>query len=166
MTRDVREPALKSHGWLVIGVGNPDRGDDRAGLEVARRMVSPSNSRGLVVESHGDAGELMELWKDAKRVILVDAMSSGSPPGSVRRFDLLHEALPDFIFRSSSTHDFGIAHAVELSRALDKLPEQLVLFGIEGQCFDLGVGICPAVEDAIEKTIAQIRVEISKSNSR
>ena len=159
-------PSVTGNRWLIIGVGNIDRGDDATGLEVARRLVRLSNSRILIAESNGDAGELIEMWNDAKRVILVDAMLSGSPPGTVRRFDLLHETLPHSILRSSSTHDLGIAQAVELSRALGTLPDQLVLFGIEGKHFDLGAGICLALEEAIEKTIAQIHSEFSGSNGR
>ncbi|MDD5542578.1 MAG: hydrogenase maturation protease [Acidobacteriia bacterium] len=166
LTQRSGKPALGTKQWLVIGVGNMDRGDDGAGLVVARRMMRLSNNRHLVVESSGDAGDLIEMWKKEKRVILVDAMSSGSPPGSVRRFDLLHEVLPHSMLRSGSTHDFGIAHAIELSRALGKLPKQLILFGIEGECFDLGAGICQAVEGAVQKTITLIRTEIFESNSR
>src|SRR3970040_627455 len=74
---------------IVIGVGNPTRGDDAAGLEVAR----PARR----VEAHQEANgsyELMDVWEGADEVIVVDAARSGAPPGTVHRFETDHEPLP------------------------------------------------------------------------
>ena len=47
---------------LVIGIGNDFRGDDAAGLMVARRLRGTPLHDVEIVESAGDAAALMELW--------------------------------------------------------------------------------------------------------
>ena len=98
---------------LVIGVGNPWRGDDGAGIEVARRVG------GIAFE--GDGTGLVELWAGAEDAVVVDAAASGAAPGTVHRFDAAAGPLPARSLRSS-THHFGVADAIELARALDRLP--------------------------------------------
>ena len=106
---------------LVLGLGNEWRGDDGAGLEVARavRAIAPPGAR--IVEFEGEPSSLIDAWAGEREVVLVDAVSSGAPPGTVLRPDLLREPAPISAF-PRSTHHLGVAEAVELARALDRLP--------------------------------------------
>jgi hydrogenase maturation protease len=63
--------------------------------------------------------------------------------------------LPQELFRHS-THAFGVADAVELARALDRLPPRLILYGIEGGNFAAGVKLSLAVEQAACATVERI----------
>ena len=55
-----------------------------------------------------------------------------------------------------STHHFGLAEAVELARALDRLPPRLWIYGIEGKQFEQGSVPSPEVTQAIEKVAERI----------
>jgi hydrogenase maturation protease len=137
---------------IVIGVGNRWRGDDAAGLEVARRV------RAGGVEAHeveGDASALVDVWTGARHVVVVDAAASGAAPGTVRRFDAAAGPLPARSVRSS-THAFGVPDAIELSRALGRLPERLEVYAIEGETFAAGDRLSPAVEEAVERLAGEL----------
>ncbi len=100
----------------VIGLGNPDRGDDGVGPLVAdlvRRQLPPSIR---VTQLSGDLLSLMDSWRDADAAILVDAIYSGGTAGTVHRFDLRECNLPTKFF-SSSTHTMNLAQVIELARA-------------------------------------------------
>ena len=97
-------------------------------------------------------------------MIVVDAMVSGAPPGTVRRFDALREALPA-PRAGASTHGLGLAEAVGLARALDRLPARLVLVGIEGADFSPGAGLGPAVAAGVEAAARLIRGEIAAGDA-
>jgi hydrogenase maturation protease len=140
---------------ILIGVGNAWRGDDGAGLAVARRVRELSPAGVEVREFEGDATALVEAWSGAEGVVVVDAAESGAPPGTVRRFDARTRPLPVRSLRSS-THAFGVSDAGELARALDRLPARLDVYAIEGASFTAGEGLSPAVERAVDELAASL----------
>ena len=146
-------------GSLVIGVGNPDRGDDGAGIAVVRRLRQRGPAGVAVVEAEGEASALIEAWSGKARVVVVDAASSGQRPGNVRRFDARRESLPARHLHAS-THAWGVAEAVEMARALGSLPESLVVDGIEGRSFGPGEGLSPGVQAAIDEVVERILTEV------
>lgn len=135
-------------GRLVIGLGNPDRGDDAAGVRVAGRLRSVA-----AVESRRGT-DVMDLWADADDVVVVDATRSARPPGTVVRIDATSGELPARSFPSS--HSFGLAETVELARALERLPGRLTVYGIEGACFEVGAPMSPEVVEAVEAVTAEL----------
>jgi hydrogenase maturation protease len=133
----------------VIGIGNPLRGDDAIGLLVAREVRRLAGSEVEVVELEGEPARLIDAWQGAHLVVVVDAVSAGAPEGTVMRFDAGADALPASV-SASSTHALGLGDAVEIARALDRLPERLIVFGIEGAGYVAGSDLSPAVAAAIE----------------
>jgi hydrogenase maturation protease len=136
-------------GVLVIGIGNPSRGDDAAGLLAARlardRLAGAADIS--VLECNGDPVDLISRWVDADTVIIVDAARSGATPGRVHRIDARAGPLPTAIRRASS-HALGVAEAVELARALHALPPRLIVYGIEAGAVSVGTPPSPAVASA------------------
>lgn len=132
---------------LVIGVGNPDRGDDGVGPFVAQRIAELPPPGVETVECSGDPADLIALWQDVETVIAVDACQSGSPPGTIHEFDAQTEPLPAGL-GAISTHGFGLAAAVELARAIGCLPPSFTVIAIEAASFKLGAPLSPAVERA------------------
>ena len=147
----------------VIGVGNPSRSDDRAGLQVARRLrehVSDGTAGNCrIVECSGEATALMAAWANARAVIIADAVLSGASPGTVHRLDAAAEPVPAS-FSTRSTHSFGLAQAIELARALGQLPQRIVIYGIEGASFDHGEELSPQVAAAMPRAVDRILAEI------
>ena len=133
---------------LLIGVGNAWRGDDAAGLAVARRARELGALD--VLEHEGDAVALIDAWSSAGSVVVFDAAASGAPPGTIHRFDARAAPLPAAHLRSS-THAFGVADAIELARVLGRLPSRLDVLAIEGSNFELGAAMTPPVTVAVER---------------
>jgi hydrogenase maturation protease len=140
---------------LVIGVGNAWAGDDAAGLLVARMVGARAPAGVEVVEHEGEPTALLDMWAGARLAVVVDATSSGAEPGAVREFDASRQRLPAG-FTGTSTHAFSLAQAIELARALDRLPERLVIVGVEGAGFSAGTPPAPAVTAALEQAAARV----------
>ena len=135
---------------LILGCGNPDRGDDAAGVLAARRLRELGfNAR----EHRGEGLSLMEAWRGYDLVILIDAVSSGAKPGSVFCWDVSEVPLARDQFRCSS-HAFGVAEAIELGRELNQLPARLWILGIEGAGFTAGAAPSSEVAAALPRTVA------------
>jgi len=144
----------------IIGVGNAFRGDDGVGLLIAQRLRALALPGVTILEQSGEGAALVETWREAGRVIVVDAASSGSTPGTIHRLEVTDRPLPAH-FSGGSTHAFGLAEAVELARQLDRLPPDLVIYGIEARDFTLGAGLSPEVQAAAESLIKQLAQELS-----
>ncbi len=144
---------------LLIGIGNEYRSDDGAGLAAIRALKARELPDTRVIESPSDGAELMELWKTAARVILIDAVSSGAESGTIYRFDAHAQPMPACL-SFLSTHAFGLAGAIELARVLDQLPSCLVVYAIEGQNFSTGTGLSREVEQAVQKVVEKVACEV------
>jgi len=132
---------------VVIGVGNALRHDDAAGLRVVRSLSARARAEGIAVhEQQGEPLALLDIWQGADAVVLVDAINSGGAPGSIRRLDASSAPLPARLRGPSTTHAIGVGEAIELARALHRLPERVVLFGVEGRRFDAGEGLSDELE--------------------
>jgi hydrogenase maturation protease len=111
----------------VIGIGSP-HGDDAVGLAVAERLAGQGVPTGVEVLGRSRPGlDLLDDLRGVDGVVLVDAMRSGAPPGTVRAVDPAALAA----IQGSSSHGFGVAEALALASALGvRLPELRVV-GIE-----------------------------------
>ena len=144
----------------AIGIGNEFRRDDGVGVFLARRLKEIFPSSLEVMEERGEGAKLMELWKNAERVFLFDAVFSGAQPGTIFRFDAQERPIPKKFF-NYSTHEFSLAESVELARVLNQLPHQLIIFGVEGKTFTDGVGLSCEVENAAGEVIRRVQSEIN-----
>jgi hydrogenase maturation protease len=141
----------------IIGCGNFDRGDDAAGLLVARRL----HALGVVtVEQSGESTSLMDCWNGFEHVILVDATAPHGRPGQTLIWKAHADKLPEDVF-ACSTHAFGVREAVELARAMGCLPQSLFIYGIEGKQFSLGAPLSPEVKRAVG-SVAQQLLELTR----
>jgi hydrogenase maturation protease len=143
----------------IIGIGNTFRSDDGVGIVVARELRFQIPTGVTILEESGEGVALMEAWQGAAAAILVDAVRSGAPPGTIHRLDALAEAIPNHLFHYS-THAFSVAQAIELARALNQLPRHLVVYGIEGKEFGAGTVLSANVEQASALAVGRILEEV------
>jgi len=147
----------------VVGIGNAWRSDDAVGLVVARRLREVLPESVEVLEREGEPTGLIETWADAEALWLVDAVSSGIRPGTVHRLDASHAELPAQ-FAGGSTHHLSLGEAVAMARALGRLPKHVVVFGVEGQKFEVGRQLTPEVAAAVPVVVAAVRGEVQRSS--
>ena len=143
----------------VIGVGNEFRRDDGAGVIAAQRIEKERLPGVNVIRQSGEGTALIEAWRKAELVFIIDAGRSEAGPGEIFRFDARKQKLPLSVF-NNSTHAFSVAEAIELARILDCLPPGLIVYAIEGKNFETGTGLSPEVGRAIEKVCQSITAEI------
>lgn len=145
---------------IVLGIGNPERGDDAAGRNVARLLRGMLPAEVEVAEHDGEATALLTRLDGAQAAFLVDACGSGAQVGTVRRFDVSMAPLPHGAL-GLSTHGFGPAEAIELARALGQLPPRCIVYAIEGASFEAGAPLSPPVATAVAQVAQRICAEIT-----
>lgn len=143
---------------VVIGIGNPDRGDDAFGRIVAGRLRDRLPRRVRLIEQGGEATTLLEELGDADGAILIDAAVSGGEPGEIHRFDAAREPLPAAKF-GLSTHGFGLVEAIELARILGQLPPRCIVYAVEARSFELGASLSSELLRAVDEVAARVVAE-------
>jgi hydrogenase maturation protease len=150
-----------AHKVLVACIGNPDRGDDGIGARIAQKLEGrlPAGVR-LLVRS-ADMLALIEDFAGYAALICVDAAAPMGEPGLIHRIDLSAQELPRELL-SASTHGFGLADALGLAQALERAPRAMVVYAVEGACFDAGAPLTAEVAVAAEEAAAQIAAEAGR----
>jgi hydrogenase maturation protease len=144
---------------IVVGIGNPDRGDDGAGRAVTQYLRGRLPAHVEVAELDGEVTSLLPLLGGATAAFLIDACVSDAEPGTVRRFDVAKLPLPKTGF-GVSTHGLGLAEAIELARALGQLPPLCVVYTIEAVSVEQGHPLSRPVTAAIDIVGEKVQVEI------
>jgi hydrogenase maturation protease len=145
----------------LIGLGNPLRHDDAAGIEVARRVRAAAPEGIDVLELHDDPIAMLDAWNGSDLAVVVDTVRTGAEPGTVHRLEVRGRmAVPDRRARHS-THTLALGDLIELAGALHRLPRRLLIIGIEGGELGLGIGLAAPVQAAVEAVAAEVLQEFA-----
>lgn len=141
---------------LVIGLGNPLRGDDGVGIWVAEHIAA-ANWPGVmaVALESSDPTTFFSLWHGFSLVYLVDAVIAPYPVGTILRMNLARRPRTTRV-PTASTHTIGLWEILELARTLGELPPRLTLYGIVSDSFQFGKGLSPEVELAAQKLVTRL----------
>ena len=140
---------------LVLGLGNPWRGDDGLGPAVIRWLQVRGLPPDVVTVDGGTPGLdlVLTLAGDYKgrpyrRALIVDAADLGRAPGEWMRFTPAQARLRADEARLS-VHAAGLAEALALGEALGTLPEEVVIFGVQPAWLDWQPGLSAEVEAVV-----------------
>jgi hydrogenase maturation protease len=148
----------------VIGLGNPYRRDDGIGPAVAAGIESLHLPGVRVTVSDGEPVGLVTAWDGARLAVVIDAFHQ--VPGSPGRIHRLRADRLTSQGTGASCHGFGIPYALQLGRALSRMPGHLVVIGVEGADFSAGTGLSAAVTAALPGAVAAVRAEVKPSPGR
>jgi hydrogenase maturation protease len=141
---------------LVAGFGNVLRKDDGFGVEVIRRLEEEGVGNGVTLLEVGTGGIRLaqELLTPYDRLIIVDAMNRGRPPGSVSvlAVDGVEQV------REVDMHAAEPSRALALAHALGALPTEIVMVTCEPEeTDDLSTELSGAVQAGVDQALAEIR---------
>ncbi|BDM69381.1 peptidase M52 [Streptomyces nigrescens] len=149
----------------VIGVGNEYRRDDGVGWAVVACLAQRGARRPLppgvrLTCTDGDPARLISAWEDVRLAVLVDAAHARpARPGHVHRLRCPGE-LPSTPRGEAGSHGFPLGDTIRLARALDRLPEQLLVYAVEATDTGLGTGMSPQVTAAVEPLAQRIEEDL------
>ncbi len=141
----------------VLGLGNPLMGDDGIGVVIARKLRNHKISGTKVFEAGTPGYGLTDTLMSKRRVVFIDAVDSGSAPGSVFWVD------PDSImsdWNRQSLHQVGLADVMSLMMVQEKDPWVRII-GIQPQRIAAGSNISDALNqqlpDMTKKIVSMIK---------
>jgi hydrogenase maturation protease len=156
------DPTQKLIRLLVLGLGNVLLGDDGLGAAAVTRMERDYRiPPGVQLEDGGTLGlSLLGLLAESERVILVDAVRTGNPPGTLVRID--GEEVMDAVRDRLSPHQVGVADVLDAARLMDCYPASVTLLGLEPDTIELSVVRSSAVEAGLDGLVETIVREVQR----
>jgi len=144
----------------IFAVGNSFYGDDGVGAAVLEKIRQDDLfPEAELYDAHTDALALLDRLVPGEMNVVVDAAVMGLEPGAAVGFK------PDQVrmkIKSDhlSMHGFGLAEAFELADKLGKLPEDVLIVGVEPERVVINEGLSDAVRLAVPKVISIIQAEV------
>lgn len=136
---------------LIMGYGNPLRGDDGVGWHVAEQVSARLGALAEVQSHHQLTPDMTEAWAQASVVLLVDASATGAP-GHITRRVLKPSARP----AASFSHHVSADLLVGLTATLWGRCPPVTLYTISGADFALGETLSPPVQAAAHVLVARL----------
>jgi hydrogenase maturation protease len=123
-----RDPSCPT---AVLALGNVLAGDDGVGpaalTDLLRRHVLPED---LAVLDGGVLGlHLLGLLQDVRRLLVLDAVDVGGPPGTLWR--LCGDQVRSRLASGVSAHHLGFVELLSAARLRGEEPEHIVILGIQ-----------------------------------
>ena len=149
---------------LVLGLGNLLLRDDGVGPAVLEQLANGSSGWPNEVEfiDGGTQGlALLGQLADRRAVIIVDAMQTGAPAGTVHRLTL-PEVRGMSAGRASSGHEGNAGELLAAAQVLGDLPDRLFVVGVEPEKIETGLGLSEAVQSAVPAALDQVACILSQ----
>lgn len=148
---------------LVLGIGNTVMTDDGAGPRVIQRLRERfSFPRDVELLDGGTLGlDLLPRLEGVKRLIIVDAVETGEPPGSIVR--LTGDDIPIAMQTKLSPHQMGLQDLLSVASLQGNLPPETVLWGVQPDSIEMGTELTPEVSAAVERLASAVATEVDWS---
>jgi hydrogenase maturation protease len=147
---------------LVLGLGNPLRGDDGVGPRVIEELSRRDLPEGATALDAGTGGlDLLHVLEGWERAVIIDAADVGREPGQFARFTPGEARLVDSE-DATSLHNAGLAEVLALAEAIGQPLPELVIFGVQPEKIGWGEGLSPVVEAVLPDLVNAVLEEINK----
>ncbi len=160
--------SYKAQRILVLGLGNILLKDEGVGAHVAQRLQEQSLPGNVETLDGGTAAlDVLLLAEDMEKLVIIDAMRAGGKPGTIylARVPVQEtDQLTQFFARQDgskiSLHQAGLLDALIAARAIGRVPEEIVIVGVEPAEVDYGLELTDEVERRIPEIIDTVLKEI------
>ncbi len=141
---------------LILGVGNILLSDEGLGVRVVERLkesyIFPENVKLL---DGGTLGiDLLYFLEGLERLIIVDAIMGGGPPGTSYKFS--GDEVKAYFTGKVSAHELGIQEVLGIAQLTGKYPKEVVVVGMEPESLEISLELSQTIRDNLEKLVKLI----------
>jgi hydrogenase maturation protease len=148
---------------LIGGIGNVLLGDDGVGPYVVRILESMYDFEAGVeiIDLGTPALDLTHQIVGLKALILVDSVASDDPAGTLALFTK-EDILRDTPAERLDPHSPALAECLMTASMLGAMPQNVLLVGIAGKCYEPGHPLSAAVRQSVGPAIEAVLQELQR----
>jgi hydrogenase maturation protease len=156
--RDLDPPQIIA----IIGVGNVLLSDDGVGIHAVRRLRSQARVRSVarLIDGGTVGTDLLAEVCGCEKLLIVDAVDAGLPPGATIRMDFSGPDKPKIDTRNA--HQSGIPGLLDDLRLLGLAPREVVLVGVQPATIGLGTQLSPEVAGSLPIVSAEVLRQLDR----
>jgi len=145
---------------LILGLGNTIMSDDGIGPKVIEQLQQDADlPECVLLLDGGTLGlDLLPYLERIGRLIIVDAVELGKPPGTVVR--LVGDDVPMALETKLSPHQMGMKDLLAVARLMGHLPEEIILIGVQPACLEMDTELTPVVAACLDELAEMVRREL------
>jgi hydrogenase maturation protease len=149
------------HHFLILGLGNLLLQDEGLGIRTLHQLKKFYRwTDDILLMDGGVMGlELLPYIEDSEGVLIIDAIHSGQPAGTL--VCLRNGEIPSRIALKYSVHQVGLQETIAMAQLRGTLPKRMVLWGIEPETIALGMRLSTSVASQIPSLIDCVLRELS-----
>jgi hydrogenase maturation protease len=136
---------------LVIGYGNPLRGDDGVGWQIADQLAKLADDSATILTVHQLTPELAEPMSGADLVVFIDACYEGQPGTWT-----CETIQPEPNLSQTFTHYFTPANLLSYARATFNVRPKALLISVAGQSFNFSKELSPTLAAIVPEIVASV----------
>jgi hydrogenase maturation protease len=146
---------------LVLGIGNLVMTDDAIGVRVVQLIEERYRFPGQVtVLDGGTLGlDLLPRVAAAQRLLIIDALDTGAPPGTLVR--LTGMEIPQALETRLSPHQMGLKDLLTVASLLGHSPDETVLWGVQPESIQMALRLSAPVEAQLEPLVGKVLEELA-----
>lgn len=146
---------------LVLGVGNLLLTDEGIGIHAIQRIIEKNRLPDEIeVVDGGTAGlALMYYLEGVDRLVIIDAVETGGPPGTILR--LSGSRIPAYMALKVSPHEITLPDFLAAARLRDLYPKEVVVWGMQPGSLEVGVELSPEIETRLDTLVDYVVQEIN-----
>nr|WP_241654843.1 HyaD/HybD family hydrogenase maturation endopeptidase [Sporolactobacillus shoreae] len=146
----------------ILGIGNALYTDEGLGVAVLPRLQEALKGINDLefVDGTTEGMQLLGPVEDTQKLIIIDAINAGKEPGTL--VTLYKEEIPSFNGIKMSVHQIGFQEVVSAAQLRDRLPEKMVMFGMQPASLELGTEISETAKAAVPYLIEKVRQQIDE----
>lgn len=135
----------------IIGIGNTLYHDEGVGVHILpyleKRLEGFHHVE--IIEGATDGIKLLGPVEEADYLIVIDAINAGKKAGEL--ITIRNEEIPNYLGVKMSVHQIGFQEVLFAAKLLDRLPKEIVMFGIQPESLEFGIGLSKIVEEKLEE---------------
>jgi hydrogenase maturation protease len=104
--------------------------------------------------------DLLHYLEGIRYLLIIDAMETGGPPGTLRR--LAGDEVPAYLSVKMSPHQIGLPDMLFAAKLRDLYPQEVVVWGVQPGSTEVGLELTPAVAAQVEPLVGHILEELAR----